>query len=94
MKLSIPGFVTYYKPSWLDNPIWGFQTYEPSTGGDQVKVMAHTLVVEVEDDWDPNPEKLAMLRKLRKEVDIEHAERVTVIDSQIANLLALPAPGR
>jgi len=76
---TIDGFITWRHAAWMDHPEVGFLTYDPrEAGGDYVVVRAHSIEVEVPDDFDPRSAQVAALRAY-----------VAEIDASISKLLAI-----
>jgi hypothetical protein len=66
-----------------------FKALTNCTGYTQVPVSEHTLICEIPDDFDPRAMQIAALEKAREQVRAEFARRITEIEAQINNLLAI-----
>jgi hypothetical protein len=85
---TITGFITHQKYPWEDKAHIGFSMYEPSSEH-VVIVREHSFDVEVADDFDARPQKVARLHAEKQKVRAEFAKRIAEIDDGIAKLLAL-----
>lgn len=84
----IDGFITYE----LYSKSFGFQVYDPGKyGTSAVAVRPHTLELEVPDEFDPRTAQLEALKHAKDKIRAEFTARVTELDEQINNLLALEA---
>lgn len=88
MKVSIPGFINYKKPTWSDDTGFHFHQSDMSEYG-YVIVKAHILEVEIPDDFDPRPKQVELLQAEKQKAMAEFQARVTAIDKQISQLTAL-----
>lgn len=91
MKHTINGFITYEKSPWHQEPEIGWLPFNP-TGMDHNKgvvVSEHAIVVEVPDDFDPNPQKIAELREKQKKAMADFQKLCTDIERQISELTAI-----
>jgi hypothetical protein len=89
MKAKIEGFILFGRHSFETymEPYFRFCDYEGATGF--VVVQPHLLEVEVPDNFDPRPQLVKNLETEREQIRAEFAKRITEIDSQIRNLLAI-----
>lgn len=84
---TIDGFITWRHAAWMDHPEVGFLTYDPrDAGGDYVVVRAHSIEVEVPDDFDA---QVAALREKREKAAATFSAYVAEIDASISKLLAI-----
>lgn len=90
-KHTINGFVTYTKEVWMDAPVIGFSTYDPSKYGAEsiVVVSEHSIEVEVPDDFNPVPGLVASLKAKKDAVRVEFAARINEIEDQISKLTCI-----
>lgn len=59
------------------------------SGGDWTLIREVSFEVEVPDDFDPRPAKVAALTTEKQKVRAEFAKRITELDEQINKLLAI-----
>ena len=92
MKHIITGFITcQMMPCGID-PVIGFLPFDPRKYGssyDQVVVCEHSFEIDVPDDFDPTPLKIAALQAEKEKVKADFAKRVMEIDAEIGKLLAI-----
>lgn len=97
MKVKIPGFIAAEALSYnsdRENVVNGvrythfpFPDMAPLHG--QVKVMPYDLEVEIPDNFDIRPGLVEGLKQQRTDLAAEFQQKVTQIDRQIAQILAL-----
>lgn len=90
MKVTIKGHITHTKYAWDDKATYSFYTFDASDEN-TVNVMEHEFEVEVPDNFDPRPGKIAALKEKKEKVQAEFSKRVMELDEQINSLLALEA---
>jgi len=92
MKVEINGYVTCTQYSWDDKCTYSFHGFDP-TGFDSntVIVMKHSFEVEVPDNFDPRPGKVAALKAEKEKVQADFSKRVMELDEKINSLLAIEA---
>lgn len=90
MKVTIKGHITHTKYSWDDKPTYSFYPFDASDEH-TVNVMEHEFEVEVPENFDPRPGKIAALKEKKEKVQAEFSKRVMEIDDQINSLLAIAA---
>lgn len=87
---TIDGFITWRHAAWMDHPEVGFLTYDPEEFDlDSVAIRAHSIEVEVPDDFDPRPAQVAALREKREKAAATFSAYVAEIDASISKLLAI-----
>lgn len=91
MKHTLHGFITYEKSPWDREPVIGWLPFDPTgmAHNNRVVVSKHSIVVEVPDNFDPNPQKIAELREKQKKAMAEFQAFSTDIERQISQLTAL-----
>lgn len=86
-KHTIDGFITWRHAAWMNRPEVTFLTYDPrAVDDDYVVVRAHSIEVEVPDDFDPRPAQVAALRE---KAAATFSAYVAEIDASISKLLAI-----
>ena len=89
-KHIIDGFIVWRHAAWMDRPRIDFLTFDPrEVGIDSVVVRAHSIEVEVPDDFDPRPAQVAVLREKREKAAATFSAYVAEIDASISKLLAI-----
>lgn len=93
-KHIISGFITWRATPWTKEPEINFLSYDPAQydKNDQyprVVVAAHSIEVEVPDNFDPRPQMIDRLRAAKDQARAEFAAKVTEYDRRINELLAL-----
>jgi len=90
MKVTIKGHITHTKYPWDDKPTYSFYPFD-AADENTVNVMEHEFEVEVPDNFDPRPGKIAALKEKKEKVQAEFSKRVMELDERINSLLALEA---
>lgn len=96
MKVSIPGFV-YARPASacesgvevVDGHCMHFFACDGMQDYGYVKVTPTVLTFEMPDGWDPRAQQIEALNAKKREITAEFNKRVTEINAQINNLLAI-----
>lgn len=92
MKITLTGFIFASQESWQANPEYSFATYERDLySKDLVRVCPHEFTVEIPDGFDLRPGMIANLEREKKQLMAEFQARVTAIDKQIQEYLAIEA---
>jgi hypothetical protein len=87
---TIDGFITWRHAAWMSRPRIEFLTYDPEDfDPDSVVVRAHSIEVEVPDDFDPRSAQVAALLKKREKATATFSAYVAEIDASISKLLAI-----
>ena len=87
MKVTIPGFIAYRKNNY-DEQCYHFHACKMEEYG-YITIQPHTLEVEIPDGFDPTAQEVAALEEEKRRVHAAYQARVTEIDRQIQNRLAL-----
>ena len=96
MKHTIHGHLYWHMTKYMKAPAFVFEKYdrrewsEDSRDG-HVWIREHSIEVDVPDNFDPRPSMVEALRKEKERIRAEFAAKVTELDKQINNLLALEA---
>ncbi len=92
-KHLIQGFITWHKYPWETEARIGFSQFDPSevASGEYAAcaVRPYSFEVDVSDDFDPNPQRVAALQAEKQKVRADFAKRITELDTQISKLLAI-----
>jgi hypothetical protein len=92
MKVTIKGYVTCQQYDWDDQPKYSFYSFDPTSyDSSTVKVMEHEFEVEVPDNFDLRPGKVAALKAKKEKLQADFANKVKEIDDKISSLLAITA---
>ena len=89
MKHTMKGYIVCSE-TWDDKLEFDFFSFEPTSGLYSI-VMEHSFEVEIPDDFDPRPGKIAALKAEKEKLQAEFAKRVMEIDEKINRLLAIAA---
>lgn len=90
-KYTVEGFITYEKQSWRDKPDISWSVYDP-TGKDwtdAVAVCAHSIEVEVPDDFNPVPQMVAALEEQKRQERLKLAQKLAELDEKISKLTCI-----
>lgn len=93
-KHTLAGHIYWRKTKYMDAPAIRFDMYDMRKWSEEsrdghVHIAEHSIEVEVPDDFDPRPQLVAHLTAEKQKVRAEFAARITELDTQINNLLAL-----
>ena len=91
---TIKGFITWRTSPYAKEPEISFLTYDPSQfdKGDpypRVVVSGHAIEVEVPDNFNPNPQMVAMLMAQKEKLRADFAAAIVEYDRRINELLAI-----
>lgn len=101
MKVQMKGFIMASKSQrydadklkYVDHMIYLFSHYDSSKySSEEVVVGEHTFEVEVPDNFDPREGLVANLEREKQKITADFQKRVTEINGQIQQLLALEGP--
>ena len=90
MKVEIKGGIYRCQLPYNIEPYYSFFGFDASDE-DRVKVIDHTIELDIPDDFDPRPGMVAALEKQKKAAMAEFQARITEIDGRIQSLLAIEA---
>lgn len=89
-KKTIDGFIVARQYDWDEQPTFSWMPYDPTEWDkDTVVVAAHSVDIDVPDNFDIRPFKILTLERRKTEIQRKFAEEVASIDDQIKKLLAL-----
>ena len=91
MKTTIEGFLIH-ESDHEGKSIYDFYRFDPScvfTDSRRVVIGPCTVDVDVPDDFDPTPARIAILRKEKAKISAELTMKTTQIDAQINELLSI-----
>lgn len=90
-KHTIEGFVTYELYSWSKVPTISWSTYDPTDADwtEAVSVRAHSIEVEVPDDFNPIPQMVAGLEEQKRQERLKLAQKLAEIDEKISKLTCI-----
>lgn len=89
MKVTIEGCVAFGKFDWeTGRGAYRFFDY-PEPHSAFVKVADHTVTVDVPEGFDPRGHMVSTLEREKERITAEFQKRVTEINGQIQNLLAI-----
>ena len=89
MKVTISGFVFHRKCSWEKNVTYEFSNLQCWADADRALIMPHSFEVEIPDNFDPNPAKIATLRAEKQRIQAEAHVKAANIEQQIQELLCI-----
>lgn len=91
MKVKIKGWVVRYQASYMNEPCWLFNvtSTRPKDDDDSISVCEHTLEIEVLDEVDLIPQRVAGLRAEAQRLRVRAEEGVALIREREEKLLAL-----
>ena len=91
MKVSIKGWIVRYQASYMNEPCWLFNvtSTRPKDDDDSISVCEHTLEIEVLDEVDLIPQRVAGLRAEAQRLRVRAEEGVALIREREEKLLAL-----
>lgn len=92
MQVEIKGCVAFGKFDWESGRgDYRFFDY-PEPHSDFVKIADYTVSVDVPEDFDPRYHMVAVLEREKQKITADFQKRVTEINGQIQQLLALEGP--
>lgn len=89
MDIKIQGFICSPTQSYSKEQTFTFFNFKPSEAF--VVVRPHLLETTIPDDWDPRAAMVTLLKQEREKLRAEFAARITSIERQISELLAISA---
>jgi len=89
-KHTIKGYLTWEQWHWEATGKVSFQTWEPDADSEHRSLIReHSIEVEIEDDFDPRPQKIAALDEQIKKTRAEFSARITELQEQKSRLLCI-----
>lgn len=91
MKTTIEGFLIH-ETDYLGKVSYDFCRYDPtkySSTLNRIVVGPCSISVDVPENFDPTPAKIAILRRAKAKISAELTMKCTQLDAQINELLAL-----
>jgi hypothetical protein len=93
-KHTIKGHIFWQMTKYLKEPHIGFIEYDirqwrTEDLDGRVHIAEHSFEVDVPDNFDPRPGMLANLEAEKQQVRAEFARRITELDRQISQLMAI-----
>lgn len=88
-KHTIKGYITYHKYNWSDTPVIQFCPWKPTEDHETAIVRAHSLEVEIPDDFNPVPLMVAGLEEKKRLARVRLADELREIDEQMSKLLCI-----
>lgn len=90
-KIKIKGFIVASQTSYEKEPSYYFFSFKPN--GEHhvqyVTIQEHTIEVDIPDNFDMTPGKIANLQELRRIENAKFAARVKAINEEISKLQCL-----
>ena len=93
MKVTINGFVYHRQYEWDTEPKYEFWNNDGWSDANRVLVMPHSMEVDIPDDFDPTPVKIANLRAEKQRIQAEAHVKAENIEAQIQELLCIENKG-
>ena len=88
MKQIIKGFIEYRPAMYQGDAEYSFHTCTlPDLG--YVKVMAHTIEIDIPEDFDPREKMVDLLKAEKKKLMADFHKRCKEIEKQISELTAI-----
>jgi hypothetical protein len=93
MKVTIKGYLHQCQYKWMSEPEFVLLStvYKDNLDYIPVRQEPYEFEVEVPDDFDPRPQKVAALEEQKREAQIAFAKRIREIEDQISKCLAITA---
>lgn len=93
MKVKIKAYVHHVQYPWQQEPEYTLFSTVMKEVEHYVCVSETPIEIEVDipDNFDPRPQKVAALQEKKREVQAEFSKRVAEIDDQISKYLAIAA---
>lgn len=93
MRVTVKAYIHQVQYPWQDNPTIELLSSPMKSIEHYVLVNEKPVEIEIEipDDFDPRPKKIAALEAKKRKVQAEFAKRVAEIDDQISKYLAIAA---
>ena len=94
MKQVINGHIRHTTYPWQDQPHITFDTLmegqsDPTDGEYTVTIRAHSITVDVPENFNPIPQKVAALMPKKQKIQADAHIEATKVEEQIQTLLAL-----
>jgi len=89
MKVTIEGFIYHKQHKWDKEPTYEFVSFPNWADEFRVQIMPHSFEVEIPDDFDPTPKKIATLRAEKQRTQAEAHVKAENIEAQIQELLCI-----
>lgn len=88
---------THTISGWLYLEQYGFQTkgsisflpFKPTETDERTLIREHSFDVEVDEDYDPTPRKIAALEEQKRALRVKLAEDLMAIDEKLSKLQAI-----
>lgn len=91
MKVTVQGFIVAKQYEWEDAPSFSWSAFDPTSYDKDCAIVGpHEIELDVPDDFDFRPFRIAELERQKAEVKAKLAAELTRIDDAIQKLLALP----
>ncbi len=93
MKVKVKVYIHQVQYPWQEKPSYEFFSTVMKNVDHYVCVNDKPVEIEVDipDDFDPRPKKIAALEEQKRKLQAEFAQRVAKIDEQIKKYLAIAA---
>jgi hypothetical protein len=89
MKVTINGWLFHKQYRHEDTPTYEFCHLKDWADESRVIIMEHSIEVDIPDDFDPIPAKIANLRKEKQRIQAEAHVKAENIEQQIQELLCI-----
>ena len=89
MKVTVKGWLYQVQHSWETEPSYRILSIDNYAYGDYSKIQEVCVDIDIPDDFDPRPAKIAALQKVKTDLQADFGAKMNHIDRQIADLLAI-----
>lgn len=89
MKIKTIAYIHFTKYSWEEQGEFGVDSTKLDDNEYHTFVGEQEVEIEVPDNYDPRPQKIAALEKQKQKVMADYQKSVTEINHRISKLLAL-----
>lgn len=90
-KHTVNGALYLYvsKYSMPDRPVYHFHAGQDLDGDSFVKIVDHSFVIEIPEDFDPVPGQIAALNEKKRLLRVKLADELREIDDRLSKLQAI-----
>ena len=91
MKVTVQGFIVAKQYAWEEKPSFSWSAIDPTSYDKDCAIVGlQEIVLDVPDDFDFRPFRIATLEREKEAIRAKLAAELTRIDDAIQRLLALP----
>jgi len=89
MKIKTLAYIHFFKYSWEDEGEFRVDSIKLNDNEHHTYVGDQEVEIEVPDNYDPRPQKIAALEKQKQKVMADYQKSVTDINDRISKLMAI-----